>query len=234
VLSLLRLLFRLLVVRRRSLAAWAVYLSVLAVLNSGPTGPAPEAFALTSAVLLAITTWLVMSGMVSDQATTSMLAAAAGGPRRLHLLATAAGVLAALPLAVLATLWDTAAAGTSPSRLPAALSLGLLAHLAAVLVGAGIGTLAARPVTRDDAVALLVGAGGCLAAVGVRGSTPFWPLLAGLSDRPETNASGAEWWSAVASAAGWCAASGLWLVALAVLAGTLAGRRRAYGAAAEG
>ncbi|NLT56644.1 MAG: hypothetical protein GXX79_19205 [Actinomycetales bacterium] len=219
--SLVGLLLRLQLVRRRSLAAWAVYLTVLAVLNAGPTGPVQGSFAMTGAALLAVSTWLVMAGTVCDQATTSMLAAVAGGPRRLHLLQAVSGLLAAVPLVVLAPIWDVLAA--DQPELGPALLLGVLSHLTAALVGAGIGTLASRPVTRDDAVALLVGAGGCLLALGVEGSSPFWPVFAALADGS----------ARVTTAAVACLGAVAWATVLTALAGAVAGRRRSYGARAR-
>lgn len=232
-LSMVGLLLRLLVVRRRSMAAWAVYLSALAVLNAGPTGPVPEAYGPTSALLVPVTAWLVMSGMLHDRGTASMLAAAAGRPRRLHRWATLAGALAAVPFAVLAAVWDLLAAPPAVGPWVAKLGVGLLAHLTALMVGAGIGSLASRAVTRDDAVALLVGACACLAAVGVRWSTPLWPVLAGMSSLATRQVTDpARWWGAVVTLVLWCGVSLGWALLLTEGAARAAERRRAYGACA--
>lgn len=218
-LSLLGLLVRLLIASRRILAGWVVYLAGLGVLYAVP-GPLDELYVATSAALVAVTIWLVISGFVSDRPTTAMLCAAAGGPLRFHLLQTAAGLTAAAPLGVIAVAAGRVVAGPAIDR--PGVALGASTHLVALLVGAGIGAVAARPVMGDFAFSLTAAVGGFVLVVVAPGVSPLAPTLGNVTTGADD----------LLAAAAWCVLAAGWAALLAAAGGAVAARRRLYGSAA--
>lgn len=213
------LLARMKVAQRRGLAAWIVYLTFVAALYALP-GPLVEAYAVTSAVLLVATCWLVFGTMVTERSATAMLAAAAGGSPRLHAMQVAAGVLAALPLGLIAIIWGLVVAW--PKHPGQVIVVGLLAQAVAILVGAGIGAIAARPVLADGALSLSVAIGLLIIVLAIPASSPYGPSLLHLSHGE----------SDVAVLLLGLAGGVVWAVVLTIAGGLIAARRRAYGMAA--
>ncbi|NHC13118.1 hypothetical protein G9H71_04910 [Motilibacter sp. E257] len=218
--SLLLVLLRLLVSSRRCLAAWTVYAALLAAVYASDAGPPLPAYASTAGALCAVALWIVLTGFVTDRSTTSLLAAAAGGAARLHGLQAAAGLVASLPLVALAVGWGWAA-GPHPAA-SRTLAVGLLAHLAAVLVGGGVGALASPPVLRDRALCLAVAVGALVLAFTVPPATPLGPLLRGLNARS----------AGLADAAAWGLAAAGWGLVLTCAGAVVAHRRNSYGTGA--
>lgn len=218
--SLLGLLLRLMVVTRRTLAGWVVYIAGLAVLYVAP-GPLDDLYVATSVALVAVTTWVVVGGFVLDRSTTTLLAAAAGGSRRFHILQTLAGATAAVPLAVTAVVVGRVVAGPVEGR--SVVWPGVSSHLVAVAVGAGIGSLASRPVVHDAAFSLVVAVGGFVLVI-------YVPVLSPLAFAVDNLASAAD---SVARGAALLVLAGAWAAALTWFGGVVAARRRSYGSAAE-
>lgn len=218
-LSLLGLLVRLFVATRRTLAGWVAYAAALAVLYAAP-GPLDELYVATSVSLVPVTIWLVVANFVLDRSTASLLAAAAGGSLRFHLLQTFAGVTAAAPLALAAVVVGRAVAGPVAGR--SIVGMGLSAHLVAVLVGAAIGSLASRPVVRDAAFSLVVAVGGFVLVTYVPVSSPLAAAVDNLTLDSRSDA----------AAATWLVLAGAWAAALTLLAGAVASYRRSYGSGA--
>lgn len=225
--SLLWLLIRLVIMSRRSIPTLVGYVAVLGVLYAQP-GPLPEAYVPTSAALVLITAWLVIagiSGATADRSTAHLLTAAARGPLRLHLLLTAAGLMSALPLVAISLV-----GGRLLARPPAdarVLAAGLIAHLVATLVGAGLGAIAARPVVGEPALAPALVIGGFVLVIVVAAASPVGPamhlLQATGSPRPP------ELGDVVGEGVLWCALALGWAAALTVVGGLVAGRPRSYG-----
>lgn len=218
--GLLGLLLRLMVITRRTLAGWVVYAAGLAVLYVAP-GPLDDLYVATSVGLVAVTTWLVVGGFVLDRSTTTLLAAAAGGSRRFHILQTLAGATAAVPLAVVAVVVGRAVAGPVPERSVA--WPGLLAHLVAVAVGAGIGSFASRPVVRDAVFSLVVAVGGFVLVI-------YVPVLSPLAFAVDNLASASD---SVAWGVALLVLAVAWAAALTWVGGGVAAHRRSYGSGAE-
>jgi hypothetical protein len=213
------LLTRMKVAQRRGFAAWVVYAALIAVLYAVP-GPLVQAYAATSAGLLVVTSWLVVGTVATDRSTTTLLAAAAGGPARLHVAQVVGGALAGMPLAVIAIVWGLIVAW--PDRPAQVIAVGIAAHLLAILVGAGIGAVAARPVLADGALSLTAATVLVVLVLAVPWTSPYGPALKRLS-RNDGDLS--VLWVTVAGGVGWA------IAATAVGAFTAA-RRRAYGLAA--
>ena len=224
--SLLALLTRLVVVSRRSIAAIVAYAAMLGVLYADP-GPLADAYVPTSAALVVITAWLVVagvSGVTADRSTAHLLAAAAHGPRRLHLLLTASGVLSAAPLVVLSLLGGLLRVGVSSWAVVVA---GLAAHVVAALVGAGLGSVGARSVVGEPALAPALVIGGFILVMVINQSSPIGPVLHLL--RTTGSDAGLGLPAAAFQGAGWCALAVGWAVVLTVIGSFVADRRRTYG-----
>ena len=213
------LLARMKVAQRRGLATWIVYLALIAALYALP-GPLIEAYAVTSAVLVVASCWLVFGTMVTERSATTLLASGAGGSPRLHAMQVGAGALAAVPLGIIAIIWGLIVVWPPhPARV---IAVGLLAHALAILVGTGIGAIAARPVLADGALSLAVAIGLLIIVLAVPASSPYGPALRHLS-RGEGDLS-----VLLLGLAGGV----VWAVVLTVAGGVIAARRRAYGMSA--
>jgi hypothetical protein len=232
VLSLLWFVTRLVVFSRRSIAALFAYVAIVAVLYAEP-GPLAEAYVPTSAALVVITAWLVVAGVSSvtaDRSTAHLLAAAARGPQRLHVLLTAAGVVAALPLIAVSLLGGQISA--APPKSWTIIIVGLAAHLVAALVGAGIGAVAAGPVVGEPALVPAVVLAGFVLVTVVAASSPVGPSLRLLRAVGEPASYGLA--ALGARCAVWCLLAVGWAGVLAVIGGWVAERRRSYGTNAAG
>ena len=225
--SLLGLLIRLVVVGRRTIAALVAYVVVLAVLYAAP-GPLAEAYVPTSAALVVITAWLVVAGVAgvtADRSTAHLLASAARGPIRLHLLLTAAGVVSTAPL-IAASVIGGRLLAEPPGGWTIVLG-GLAAHLVAALVGAGLGAIAARPVVGEPALAPAIVIAGFVLVMVVTASSPVGPALHLLRDTGSPAAPALV--EIAGTGAMWCAVALAWAVALALVGAVIAARRRSYG-----
>lgn len=225
--TLVLLLVRLIVSTRRSVAAWALYLLLVLVIYSSDPGPAGPAYASTVGLLLPVTVWLGVVGAPRESGTTCLLAAAAGGPARLHALATAATVVVAAPLVVVAVV-----AGPVASSHPygvRVLALAFLAHLTAVLVGAGVAAVTGRAVLRDTALSLLAAVAVCVLLVIVPRMSPLGPTLRTLGRATlDSSTASVRAGSIVACLAG----AAVWCLAGAAAGGWATTRTRGYGTAA--
>lgn len=220
--ALVGLLLRTSIAGRRALSGWTAYLLLLVLVFT--TGPSPlqETWAATSAGLVAATAWLVVAGTTVDRATTSLVAAAAGGPGRLHLLQAVATALPALPLGAVAVGWGALRSQQGASTLATSVAVAVTAHLAALLVGAGIGSLVSQPVLRERLLTSLAGGIAVIVALAVPASSPVGPVLTALGhDRGR-----------LAPLLGWCVASLVWALLLSCLGAVVAARRRSYGTGA--
>ena len=187
--------------------ATLVMVATLLVVYIVKSGPALAAYALTVTLLVPLTAWLVAAaGNVDDAAHQQLLAAASSRPA-VHASRAVVGALFAAPLAVAATAWPLATGFVEP--LPGrvgwlrTLGLGVVAHLVGVLVGVAVGTLVHRPLVARTGAAVVLGAGGSMAAVLVL--VPFLRALA--HGRPGVLA----WWLPLsfAAAVGAVAAAGI-------------------------
>jgi hypothetical protein len=149
-----------------------------------------------------------------------MLAAAAGGSARLHVAQVAGGALAAVPLTVIAIVWGLIVAW--PDRPAHVIAVGVAAHLLAILIGAGIGAVAARPVLADGAVSLTAAIVLVVLVLAVPWTSPYGPALKRLS---RNDGDLGALWVTVAGGVGW-------VLAATALGAFTAARRRAYGLAA--
>jgi hypothetical protein len=207
---------RMTVAKRRGFAAWVVYAALIAVLYAMP-GPLIQAYAATSAGLLVVTCWLVVGTIAVDRSTTTLLAAAAGGPARLHAAQVLAAAMAAVPLALIAIVWGLIVAW--PERPGSVLAVGVAAHALAILVGAGIGAVAARPVLADGMLSMAAAVALVVLVLAVPWSSPYGPALDRLAENDDDQV---VLWTAVGGGVIWAAAG----TALGAFAAT---RRRTYG-----
>lgn len=225
--SLAELVVRLIVSTRRSIPAWVLYLILLfAVYSSDPGAPGP-AYATTASMLLPVTTWLAVTCAPREAGTTSLLAAAAGGPRRLHAVVSLATFAVVLPLILLAVVVGPLA---SAHRYGAhVLFAALLAHLSAALVGVGVGAVINRAILRDAALAAGAAVAVTILLLVVRWSSPLNPVLHTMSAAATDATSASISLSALLLGA---AVSLVWCAVLTVVGGALATRTRGYGTAA--
>jgi hypothetical protein len=198
-----------------------LYVVFLAVLLSTP-GPPRSLYAVTSAALAVVTCWLVVATAPVDRHSAALFATAAGGPVRLHAALASAAVLVAAPLGALAVLGGYV---LGPGRRPVDVLIGVVAHATGLLVGAGIGAIAARAVTGDASFSLAAAIGLLALVLGVPLSSPLGLVVRTLGHDSGRGASLALLASCLLLAA-------VVAVVLTAAGGLIARRRRTYGIAA--
>jgi ABC-type Mn2+/Zn2+ transport system ATPase subunit len=132
---------RLLAVSQWFFAPTVVFLAVLAIIYSASAGAALQTAAFTAIVLVPVMTWMAMlAHRVDRRELARAFAAHVGGRAKAH-LATDVGLAPyAAGLTAAAVIWPLISQGGQPH--PAALVLRIIGlHLAAALLGAGIGSL---------------------------------------------------------------------------------------------
>jgi ABC-2 type transport system ATP-binding protein len=190
-----------------------LYLIVLGILYASQVGPLLPAAAFTAAVLVPVMSWITVLAHLSDgRLMARAFAAHVGGRARAHLAAS----LATAPFAVVATAVAVAWPAISqphPDHGFAGVLLDIVVlHLAAALLGAGVGTLVVPPLVDRAGWRICLAAGLFLILILVPAS-PMRPLLL-LATHPAT--------TSVAGPAALLAATGAVLVAVtAVVASRL-------------
>jgi hypothetical protein len=160
---------------QRATAPALTFLVATAILNAMGGGPVLPDYAATATALLPAALWLAVVVCNSeDPVLAAVTAVTAGSPGRVRLARLVAAYLAVLPLVAVALVWPLALGKPLTAGVLAA---GLVAHLLTALGGVGLAALAARPVVRRSAWAVLLGAAISLAEVIVPGCPPVHQLL---------------------------------------------------------
>jgi ABC-2 type transport system ATP-binding protein len=154
-----------------------LYLIVLGILYASQVGPLLPAAAFTAAVLVPVMSWITVLAHLSDgRLMARVFAAHIGGRARAHLAAS----LATAPFAVVATAVAVAWPAVSQNHLhhgfPGLLLDMVVLHLAAALLGVGVGTLLVPPLVDRAGWRICLAAGLFLILILVPVS-PMRPLL---------------------------------------------------------
>lgn len=131
-------------------------------------------FAWAALMLVPTTAWLTRSTLTAEPAAARAVVAAAGGPRRAHLAALLAALLAGTVLGLLGLVWEAVSAGLPRSAATNSIELGrafsdvgggLVAALICLLVGSAIAALLNPPMIRRPAAAMLGTTGAVILAL---------------------------------------------------------------------
>jgi hypothetical protein len=175
----------------RALAPVIAALVLLGIVHAGGRSPAAAAYGVSAVTLFPVLAWQTKLLLDAEPDVQRRLARLSlGGPREsiAGLLAAATAGMLACAVAMVVPWWPLQAIrgplpGSAEPAVPAAIMLGLFAHLVAVAAGVAVGALASRAVTRTvrNGVVVLVAGVVLVLVLGLSGSVAPWlvpPVLA--------------------------------------------------------
>jgi ABC-type Mn2+/Zn2+ transport system ATPase subunit len=199
---------RLLIASQWFAAPALLYLIVLGILYASQVGPLLPAAAFTAAVLVPVMSWITVLAHLSDgRLMARAFAAHVGGRGRAHLAASLATVPFAVAATAVAVAWPAVGPAHPHHGFPGLLLDMAVLHLAAALLGVGVGALLAPPLVERAGWRICLAAGLFLILILVPVS-PMRPLLL-LATHPAM--------TSVAGPAALLAATGAVLIAVTAL-----------------
>ncbi|MFC9691194.1 hypothetical protein ACFTSF_21760 [Kribbella sp. NPDC056951] len=188
--ALYRFLLTSVLLSQRYLPPTLIFLAALAVGTTSDTGPLQSAYAFCVLAMLVCTTWLTVSIVNHEDPTQRRITLVMIGSSAKVLAVTVAVILTwCVPLIVIGICYPLV---TGKHVVNAGiLTVGVVAHLTAALVGIAIGLLCSRLVIPRIGVAMLTAAAAILAVLLIRWISPIRALMSVLSDRERSPAESA-------------------------------------------
>ncbi|MET7280353.1 hypothetical protein ABZS29_19100 [Kribbella sp. NPDC005582] len=166
---------------QRYLPPTLIFLAALAVGTTSDNGPLQSAYAFCVLAMLVCTTWLTVSIVNHEDPTQRRITLVMIGSSAKVLAITVAVILTwCVPLIVIGICYPLITGKHVVT--PGTLTVGVVAHLTAALIGIAIGLLCSRLVIPRIGVAMLTAAAAILAVLLIRWISPIRALMSVLSD----------------------------------------------------
>lgn len=171
-----------LLLSQRYLAPVLLFVSLIAVLTSGDSGPLAATYSSSAGAMLLCSTWLTFAlAGLEEQAHRSVVVVGAGGSLKVLVALVCTALLSCLPLTGAGVALPLLFGRHDP--VAADLLLGALAQLVCALTGVAVGLVCSRPVFRRQGYGLVLALALLLTATLAKGLPPvnllFTDLLAG-------------------------------------------------------